>query len=164
MMFLACMFSYMIRTNLSITIVAMVNATSKDGVSGPECSSSTVMSNVTRKTTALKDYGTRYEWNQHIQGLLLSGYFYGVLPSSVPGGLLAEKYGGSRVVAFATLIPAVLNFMMPWASGVHYSLVFVLRFMMGFFGGAVYPALHAMIARWVPPSEKGIFVWTMQGK
>ena len=29
--------------------------------------------------------------------------------------------------------------------------------------GAVYPALHAMIARWVPPSEKGMFVWTMQG-
>ncbi|XP_014218028.1 vesicular glutamate transporter 1-like, partial [Copidosoma floridanum] len=28
---------------------------------------------------------------------------------------------------------------------------------------AVYPALHAMIARWVPPNEKGMFVWTMQG-
>ncbi|XP_048513079.1 sialin-like isoform X2 [Athalia rosae] len=29
--------------------------------------------------------------------------------------------------------------------------------------GAVYPALHAMIARWVPPGEKGMFVWSMQG-
>ncbi|KAI4477208.1 hypothetical protein M0802_014770 [Mischocyttarus mexicanus] len=51
---------------------------------------------------------------------------------------------------------------MPWAASIHYGFVFVLRFMMGFFGGAVYPALHAMIARWVPPSEKGMFVWTMQ--
>lgn len=161
-MFLACMFSYMIRTNLSITIVAMVNATSKDGASGPACSVSSSI-NTTHKSVELKDYGERYEWNQHIQGLLLSGYFYGVLPASVPAGLLAEKYGGSKVVAFATLIPAVLNLLMPWASGVHYGLVFVLRFMMGFFGGAVYPALHAMIARWVPPSEKGMFVWTMQG-
>lgn len=33
----------------------------------------------------------------------------------------------------------------------------------GIFQGAVYPALHAMIARWVPPGEKGMFVWTMQG-
>lgn len=159
-MFLACMFSYMIRTNLSITIVAMVNTTSKGGSGGAACLGT---SNSANKTVVLKDYGERYEWNQHIQGLLLSGYFYGVLPASVPAGLLAEKYGGSRVVAFATLIPALLNLLMPWASGIHYGLVFVLRFMMGFFGGAVYPALHAMIARWVPPSEKGMFVWTMQG-
>ncbi|XP_078037189.1 sialin [Augochlora pura] len=162
MMFLACMFSYMIRTNLSITIVAMVNTTRKDGGVGPACSSHSLV-NATHNASELKDYGERYDWNQHIQGLLLSGYFYGVLPASVPAGLLAEKYGGSKVVAFATLIPAVLNLLMPWASGLHYGFVFVLRFMMGFFGGAVYPALHAMIARWVPPSEKGMFVWTMQG-
>lgn len=159
-MFLACMFSYVIRTNLSITIVAMVNATSKDGAVGPACSGGSISGNT---TVEIKDYGERYEWNQHVQGLLLSGYFYGVLPASVPAGLLAEKYGGSKVVAFATLIPAVLNLLMPWAATIHFSFVFVLRFFMGFFGGAVYPALHAMIARWVPPSEKGMFVWTMQG-
>ena len=162
MMFLACMFSYMIRTNLSITIVAMVNATSKSGGSGPACTVA-ASSNSSNKTTELKDFGERYEWDQPTQGLLLAAYFCGVLPGSIPAGLLAEKYGGSKVVAFATLIPAVLNLLMPWASGLHYGLVLVLRFLMGFFGGAVYPALHAMIARWVPPSEKGMFVWTMQG-
>ncbi|XP_076239951.1 sialin isoform X2 [Calliopsis andreniformis] len=162
MMFLACMFSYMIRTNLSITIVAMVNVTSKSGEGGPACSPASV-GNSSGKAAVLKDFGERYEWNQHTQGLLLAAYFYGVLPASVPAGLLAEKYGGSKVVAFATLIPAILNLLMPWASGLHYGVVFVLRFLMGFFGGAVYPALHAMIARWVPPSEKGMFVWTMQG-
>ncbi|XP_034187553.2 sialin isoform X2 [Osmia lignaria lignaria] len=162
MMFLACMFSYMIRTNLSITIVAMVNTTKEGDKGGPACNYEGV-GNVSHQAAVLKDYGERYEWNQHVQGLLLSGYFYGVLPASVPGGLLAEKYGGSKVVAFATLIPAVLNLLMPWAAGIHYGFVFVLRFLMGFFGGAVYPALHAMIARWVPPSEKGMFVWTMQG-
>ncbi|XP_014485648.1 PREDICTED: sialin-like [Dinoponera quadriceps] len=160
MMFLACMFSYVIRTNLSITIVAMVSVTSKSGATGPACVVTDLKSN---GSGVLHDFGERFEWNQHIQGLLLSGYFYGVLPASVPAGLLAEKYGGSKVVAFATLIPAVLNLMMPWAAGVHYGFVFALRFVMGFFGGAVYPALHAMIARWVPPGEKGMFVWTMQG-
>lgn len=137
----------------------MANPTSKNG-SGPICTQTSISSN---KTIELKDYGERYDWTQPIQGLLLSGYFYGVLPASIPAGLLAEKYGGSKVVAFATLIPAVLNLLMPWAASLHYGFVFVLRFMMGFFGGAVYPALHAMIARWVPPSEKGMFVWTMQG-
>ncbi|XP_066593865.1 sialin-like [Prorops nasuta] len=159
MMFLACMFSYMIRTNLSITIVAMSKAVSKDGKTGPACT----VALMTNKTVELKDYGERFEWNQHVQGFLLSGYFYGVLPASVPAGLLAERYGGSKVVAFATLIPALLNLLMPLAAGLHYGLVFALRFFMGFFGAAVYPALHAMIARWVPPSEKGMFVWTMQG-
>ncbi|XP_053989030.1 sialin-like [Hylaeus volcanicus] len=162
MMFLACMFSYMIRTNLSITIVAMVNATSKDGGSGPACSV-VPLNSTENRTTIVNDYGERYEWNQHIQGLLLSAYFYGTLPASVPAGLLAEKYGGSTVVAFATLVPAALNILMPWAAHLHYGVVFLLRFLMGFFGAAVYPALHAMIARWVPPSEKGMFIWTMQG-
>ncbi|XP_076296629.1 putative transporter slc-17.2 [Lasioglossum baleicum] len=133
MMFLACMFSYMIRTNLSITIVAMVNTTQKDGGAGLACSAIS-LTNATNQTVELKNYGQRYEWNQHIQGLLLSGYFYGVLPGSIPAGLLAEKYGGSKVVAFATLIPAALNLLMPWASGLHYGFVFVLRFLMGFFG------------------------------
>lgn len=35
---------------------------------------------------------------------------------------------------FATLIPAVLNLLMPWASGLHYGFVLALRFVMGFFG------------------------------
>lgn len=53
MMFLACMFSYMIRTNLSIIIVAMVNTTSKSGGNGPACSAT--ISNTTNKTIELKD-------------------------------------------------------------------------------------------------------------
>ncbi|XP_012260451.1 sialin-like isoform X1 [Athalia rosae] len=163
MMFLACMFSYVLRTNLSITIVAQV-AQLKGTKPGPACENLDFIGNNTRNVTkGLPDYGERFEWNQNIQGLLLSGYFYGVIPGSIPSGYLAEKFGGARVVAFATLIPALLNLLMPWASSVHYAFVFVLRFTMGFFGGAVYPALHAMIARWVPPGEKGMFVWSMQG-
>jgi ACS family sodium-dependent inorganic phosphate cotransporter len=52
MMFLACMFSYVIRTNLSITIVAMVNATSKDGGFGPACNAMDIKSN---KTDVIQD-------------------------------------------------------------------------------------------------------------
>ncbi|XP_046734972.1 sialin-like [Diprion similis] len=145
MMFLACMFSYFIRTNISITIVAMVIPTEK------------------KNGTIIKDHGERYDWNAHVQGAVLMAYHCGVVLSSIPAGMLAEKFGGTKVVALATLIPALLNLLMPWASSVHYMFVIVLRFLMGFFGSAVYPALHAMIARWVPPSEKGMFVWAMQG-
>ncbi|OXU24875.1 hypothetical protein TSAR_011919 [Trichomalopsis sarcophagae] len=163
LMFLACMFSYVIRTNLSIIIVAMVDV--KKNVPGPYCNAGGVANytNSTETSKKLEDYGPRYNWNQHIQGQLLASYFYGTLPSSIPAGLMAEKFGGARVVAFATLIPALLNLLMPWVASFHYGLIFALRFTMGFFGSAVYPALHAMIARWVPPSEKGMFVWTMQG-
>lgn len=45
MMFLACMFSYVIRTNLSISIVAMVNVTSKGGNTGPACAVTDLKSN-----------------------------------------------------------------------------------------------------------------------
>lgn len=56
-MFLACMFSYMIRTNLSIIIVAMTNTTSKDGISGPACSAAiaTNDNSTSHKPAVLKD-------------------------------------------------------------------------------------------------------------
>ncbi|XP_015516454.1 putative inorganic phosphate cotransporter isoform X1 [Neodiprion lecontei] len=156
MMFLACMFSYFIRTNLSIIIVAMVkNGTDTREENGTD----TREENGTRTD----DFGERYEWNEIVQGAVLMAYYCGVVPASIPAGILAEKFGGSKVVALATLIPALLNLLMPWASSVHYMFAIVLRFLMGFFGSAVYPALHAMIARWVPPNEKGMFVWAMQG-
>lgn len=56
MMFLACMFSYVIRTNLSISIVAMVNTTRKDGGVGPAC---TVVDMTSNKTVVLKDVSLR---------------------------------------------------------------------------------------------------------
>ncbi|XP_044592172.1 vesicular glutamate transporter 1 [Cotesia glomerata] len=157
LMFLACMFSYVIRTNLSIVIVAMVNA--KKGRKGPFCSN--LLSNSTQ--TVIPDIDEKYTWSQQVQGAILSSYFVGPLLSSVPSGMLAEKFGGARVAGYATLIPALLNLLMPVAAGWHYSVVIILRFLMGFSGSAVYPALHAMIARWAPPTEKGMFVWTMQG-
>ncbi|XP_008550970.1 vesicular glutamate transporter 1 [Microplitis demolitor] len=157
LMFLACMFSYVIRTNLSIAIVAMVSV--KKGRKGPFCTD--LLLNSTKPN--IPDIDERYPWSQQIQGVVLSAYFVGPLLSSVPSGMLAEKFGGARVVAYATLIPALLNLLMPVAAGWHWSVVVVLRFLMGFSGSAVYPALHAMIARWAPPVEKGRFVWTMQG-
>ncbi|XP_015123381.1 sialin isoform X1 [Diachasma alloeum] len=164
LMFLACMFSYFIRTNLSITIVAMV----KSDKGGPKkeayCTELLHQSNnITYVPKNISDFGERYEWNERIQGFILASYFVGPVLASVPAGMAAERFGGARVVAWATLIPAVLNLLTPLAAGLHWSVVMILRFLMGFSGCAVYPALHAMIARWVPPQEKGMFVWTMQG-
>ncbi|KAK0175029.1 hypothetical protein PV327_008814 [Microctonus hyperodae] len=105
----------------------------------------------------------RYNWDEKVQGYVLSAYFIGPVISSIPAGMLAERFGGARVVAWATLVPALLNLLMPYAAGLHWGVLLPLRFLMGFSGSAVYPALHAMIARWAPPNEKGIFVWTMQG-
>ncbi|XP_034945295.1 sialin-like [Chelonus insularis] len=159
LMFFACMFSYVIRTNLSIIIVAMVEATKKSR-KGPYCTD--VITNSSTKTATVY-IDERYAWDPNTQGFILSAYFIGPLISSVPSGILAEKIGGARVVAYATLIPAILNLLMPYAASLHWGLLLPLRFLMGLTGSAVYPALHAMIARWVPPNEKGLFVWTMQG-
>ncbi|XP_043464166.1 sialin isoform X2 [Leptopilina heterotoma] len=171
LMFFACMFSYVIRTNLSIIIVAMVESTSNKTKAASYCASE-LLQNTTINSTKniLQDFGVRYRWAEKTQGYLLAAYFIGVLPASIPAGILSEKFGGAKVVAFATVVPALLNLLVPVAASADdvmpyfgVSLVFILRFLMGFFGGSVYPALHAMIARWVPPTEKGMFVWTMQG-
>ena len=58
LMFLACMFSYFIRTNFSISIVAMVNAPSKSKEGGSYCGDHLSSSNLTINKT-LSDVSCR---------------------------------------------------------------------------------------------------------
>ena len=38
--------------------------------------------------------GGEFDWDAETQGLILGCFFYGYALSHVPGGLLAERYGG----------------------------------------------------------------------
>ena len=41
-----------------------------------------------------KQNGGEFDWDAETQGLILGCFFYGYALSHVPGGLLAERYGG----------------------------------------------------------------------
>ncbi|XP_075165435.1 sialin [Haematobia irritans] len=145
MLFMACLMSYMMRVNLSINIIAMVENTDANS------------------TEILPDYGPRYEWSQSDQALLLGAFFYGYMITSLPAGMLAENFGGKAVAGYSCLLAAVLTALTPVAASWDKWAVWAIRFGIGFLTGVVYPCCHNLVSKWAPPDEKGKFIAALMG-
>ena len=96
-------------------------------------------------------------------GRVFSAFLLGYALFQVPGGMLADRWGARRVVAFVTwwwVLTTVLQAAVGWgplggsAAGVLWMLV-VLRFVLGVGAAPTYPASAQGVARWVPPLARG---------
>lgn len=102
MLFLGMANAYVMRTNMSVAIVAMVNqsALEKHELFDDECPDT--------------DYGEQdnssqqdgeFLWTTSMQGYILSSFFYGYVITQIPFGLLAKKYGAMRFLGWGMLFP-----------------------------------------------------------
>ncbi|GAB0086052.1 sialin [Sergentomyia squamirostris] len=156
MLFLACMISYMLRVNFSIALLAMVNPTTIKSIG--MMNDSTIDG-----TPSLPDYGPRYDWSKTQQGLLLGAFFWGYLISSLPGTVLAERFGGKVITTWILGLSTVITALMPVAASMGFYTMYAARFITGFLSGPQYPALHNLVAKWAPPEEKGKFISALMG-
>ncbi|XP_044253590.1 sialin-like [Tribolium madens] len=167
MLFTSCFTTYMMRVNISINLIAMVepsNANSSD--SEPECARINRENSGNRTYQALTappDYGTRYDWDSNVQSLILGSYFWGYTITCIPGGVLGEKFGPTRTVMIATLASGFLTLLGPLMASWSYIALILSRFLTGLCGGVVYPCLHCLVSRWAPPEEKGKFIGALLG-
>ncbi|XP_049790088.1 sialin-like [Schistocerca nitens] len=165
--FLGTWCTYMLRVNLSLVLLAMVYPSkTKEAVEPRDIF--LLPASADNLTTAyseapLPDYGPRYSWSQTAQGHVLSAYFYGSVVAHIPGGMLAELLGPRLVVGVTSLAGAVLTILCPLAADAGVGWLFAARLFIGVCGGPLYPSLHALVAQWGPPQEKGKFVWSMLG-
>lgn len=142
MLFLGCFITYMVRVNMSINILAMVEP---------------------RDNETLPDYGDRYPWDADDQGLLLGAYFWGYLFTSIPGAYLAEKFGPRIVTGVVFIAIAAITALSPLAAAGGFGTMYAARFVTGVLSGPLYPCFHNLISRWAPPDEKGKYVASLQG-
>ncbi|XP_057653475.1 sialin-like [Diorhabda carinulata] len=169
MCFTCTLFLYMLRINLSIIILAMVQPNEKGNKTFvPECK--VIKQNLTfdgltaeALHSNIEDYGVRYDWSSELQGLILGSYFWGFTIAGFPGGAIAEKFGPSKCVTISFLVSGILTLIGPWAAALNPWLLIISRFVIGIFGGVVFPSLHCLVARWAPPDEKGKFVGALLG-
>lgn len=56
-----------------------------------------------------------YNWDEATQGFLLSAFYYGYVITHLPGGLLAEKFGGKWTLGIGLLITSVATALTPLA-------------------------------------------------
>uniref|UniRef100_A0AAR5PCW6 Major facilitator superfamily (MFS) profile domain-containing protein n=1 Tax=Dendroctonus ponderosae TaxID=77166 RepID=A0AAR5PCW6_DENPD len=159
MIFFTTYINYTTRSNMSISLPAMVMPGKKFIA---ECKKGEHTSNSTQ-TKPEDDTGTKYPWDQKTQGFILGAYFYGYLMGSLPGGAVAEWLGPYWTIMTATMFSAILNSICVWVTPIHWGALFTVRLIIGICGGLVYPALQCLIGRWAPPQERTKFVACLMG-
>ncbi|EDW39857.1 GL16129 [Drosophila persimilis] len=100
--------------------------------------------------------GGEYDWSEELQGLILSSFYIGYIVTHIPGGLLAEKFGGKWTLGLGILSTAAFTMLTPLAiqqGGSDW--LIVSRVLMGLGEGTTFPALSVLLAAWVPANERG---------
>ena len=88
-------------------------------------------------------------WAKPTQGLVLGAFFWGYLVTQIPGGLMAERWGGRHVLGWAMFITAVATILTPVGATVSPILLIVLRVVKGL--GEVGATLHLKRKSNTPP-------------
>lgn len=96
-----------------------------------------------------------FDWDEKTQGLILSAFYWGYVITHIPGGLLAERFGGKQTLGLGILSTALLTLLTPLAARHGPNWMITVRFLEGLGEGTTFPALNALLAQWVPPMERG---------
>lgn len=102
-----------------------------------------------------QDPESLYDWSEKTQGLILSSFYWGYVITHLPGGVLAEKFGGKYTLGLGILSTGVFTLLTPLV--VYYGnwqWLVALRVLEGLGEGTTYPALNALLAKWVPLNER----------
>lgn len=99
-----------------------------------------------------------FGWSATQFGLVSTAFFIGYACTQLPGGWLADKLGGGKVVMFGAIWWSVFVFVTPF--GATLGLMILIRIMMGWGEGVSLPAMGTIIAQWVPKKESGL-AWGM---
>ncbi|KAF5284284.1 hypothetical protein FQA39_LY04577 [Lamprigera yunnana] len=146
MAFLAVVTSYCNRNCLNIAITEMVKPQPPKKGIPTECPSKS-------ETVNIQQEGM--EWTAQEVAWVLASFFPGYVISHIPGGFLADAYGGKHVLGIGVLTSALVSLVTPIGieiGGVR--LLCVLRFLIGIVQGALFPSVSTLLARWVPRKER----------
>ncbi|XP_046750564.1 putative inorganic phosphate cotransporter [Diprion similis] len=150
----AIMNGYTMRTCLSIAITEMVTTTNQ---SSNHTSSNEVCPASELSTSSIGSSSGTHEWTEYTQGIILSSFYWGHVISPIPGGMLADKFGGKHVLGLGVLSTAIFTLLIPVvveafdAPG-----LIVLRILIGMGEGTALPAMNVVLAHWAPPEERSM--------
>uniref|UniRef100_A0A1A9WA66 Major facilitator superfamily (MFS) profile domain-containing protein n=1 Tax=Glossina brevipalpis TaxID=37001 RepID=A0A1A9WA66_9MUSC len=146
---------YAMRVNLSVAIVAMVNQSAIPHVNISTTIDETCSADNKKNMTILTE--GEFAWDESTQGLVLGSFFYGYVLTQVPGGRVAEIVGGKLIYGYGVLFTAIFTILTPIAAYWNLTFLIIVRVLEGMGEGVTYPAMHAMLAYWIPPLERNKF-------
>ncbi|KAL1129021.1 hypothetical protein AAG570_013553 [Ranatra chinensis] len=97
-----------------------------------------------------------FVWDESTQGLILSSFFWGYVVMQLPGGLIAERFGGKYTLAAGMLTSTLATLLTPAVARTWGAVgLIILRFALGLGQGPLYPSLNVLLAQWAPEKERG---------
>ncbi|EDO30984.1 predicted protein, partial [Nematostella vectensis] len=137
---LAFLLSYGVRAGIGIAVVAMVSSC-ETTING---------------TITVKD--PEFRWSTKIQGVILGSFWGGYMLTQVPGGMLAQRFGGRVVLGSCMLFSSIFVFLSPVAARTHVALLVAASAAVGSCKGVMVPALYDFWNRFAPYGEKSTYV------
>ena len=71
---------------------------------------------------------------------------------------MADRFGGKRLFGGCILLSSVISLLSPVAARFHLGVFVMLRMLFGLGNGVLFPALHALLARWSAPRRHSLVV------
>ena len=102
------------------------------------------------------------EWDEASLGIILSSFFFGYTLLQIPGGWLADRYGGKKVLTVGVLWWSVFTMITPFARSI--TGMALLRTLMGIGEGVNFPSIQSITTKWVPVAERSrVMGFTLSG-
>ena len=95
-----------------------------------------------------------FGWSETTKGWVLSSFFIGYLLFMAASGVLANRFGGRKVLGAAVLWWSAFTALTPPAAMVSLPVLMAARIALGMGEAAVFPASVNMLARWVPAQHR----------
>ena len=97
-------------------------------------------------------------WDETTKGLVLSSFFIGYMSMQIIGGLLANKYGGKKILIMAVTLWSFFTLITPIVATWSLSILIGARILLGMGEASLSPSVLNMFSRWVPESKKATAV------
>jgi ACS family sodium-dependent inorganic phosphate cotransporter-like MFS transporter 5 len=144
---------YALRTNLSVTLIAMVSNGSRTSNQNETNVTDTNDTNA-NATNTLERAANNFDWDSQIQSVILGAFFYGYIVTQIPAGVMATKISGRIMMAVGVTLTSVSALLVPVAAQWSWRAVVASRVFSGLVEGLTVPAYYAILREWAPPSEK----------
>ncbi|XP_047112301.1 sialin-like [Schistocerca piceifrons] len=154
---------YAIRVNISVAIVDMVNQTAllESGGSGNDSDYVAGDPLACPGELAAEGVDSRKEgyfvWDKHKQGEILAAFYYGYTVGHLPGGVLADRFGGKLIFGIGIFLSSLLTVLTPASAWAGDHILFVNRLGVGLFQGGIVPTVQTLICSWAPDHERSRF-------
>ncbi|XP_059667915.1 probable anion transporter 3, chloroplastic [Cornus florida] len=109
-------------------------------------------------SVAIVPLAAKNGWSSSFLGIVQSSFLWGYIFSSVIGGALVDRYGGSKVIAWGVALWSFATLLTPLAANHSTSSLLAARAFFGLAEGVALPSMSTILSRWFPSNERATAV------